>query len=113
MGQAIADSKKCLASPCMRTRFTTQGVFDWGELLSGRSTANVKSLYSKVIPAEEINIMQIPPELLDFMTSLTLKNGSPFTTTVKGSFAGGTNTDGGEVIRKLSHKLFQFHSCEL
>lgn len=59
-----------------------------------------------MISAEEINLMQVPPELLDFMTSLTLKNGSPFTTTVKGSFAGGTNTDGGEVIRKLSHKLF-------
>ncbi|CDJ53112.1 hypothetical protein, conserved [Eimeria brunetti] len=64
------------------------GVFDWGPLLAGRSTANVKSLYSKMSSAEEIDLVTIPPELCDFVTPLTLQNGSPFTTTVKGSFAG-------------------------
>lgn len=86
-----------------------QGIFDWGPLLAGRSTTNVKSLYSKTSSVDEIDLVTIPPELCDFMTTLTLKNGSPFTTTVKGSFVGTNNTEGEEIggfpIRPAKSKL--------
>ncbi|CDI85439.1 Hydrocephalus-inducing protein like protein, related [Eimeria praecox] len=81
-------------SAIKRTYIGSEDIFDWGPLLAGRSIANVKSLYSKVSSIEDVDLVTIPAELCDFMTPLTLQNGSPFTVTVKGNFAGTTGTEG-------------------
>ncbi|OEH79817.1 hydrocephalus inducing related protein [Cyclospora cayetanensis] len=61
--------------------------------------ALVKSLYSKISTADDVDRLTIPQELSAFMTSLILRNGSPFTIIVKGSFAGALGADGAEATR--------------
>ncbi|KAL8435591.1 hypothetical protein ACSSS7_002384 [Eimeria intestinalis] len=82
-----------------KTYVVKEGVYEWGPLLAGRSAGFVKSLYSKGGTPDDLESVSIPPELVDFMTPLLLRNASPFDTLVKGSFAGVLGAEGADATR--------------
>ncbi|PFH36000.1 hypothetical protein BESB_056510 [Besnoitia besnoiti] len=62
---------------------SSEGVFDFGPLLLGRSSATARALYAKMANGDALESSRIPDELQNYCEEISLRNASDFPTTVR------------------------------